>query len=43
MMGSFPAGDEHIKATALGIADEPTPDGVVLRDQVEGTGKMSLF
>jgi hypothetical protein len=30
-MGSFPPGDEHIKATALGIADELARDGPVLR------------
>jgi hypothetical protein len=41
-MGSFP-GDECIKATVLGIADELTRDGLVLRYQVKGTDKISLL
>lgn len=30
----FPSDDEHVKATGLGIADELTQDGLVLRYRV---------
>jgi len=41
-MGFLPPDDEHIKATVLGIADELTREGLVLRYRVEGTDKVSL-
>jgi hypothetical protein len=42
-MGFLPPDDEHIKATVLGIADELTREGLVLRYRVEETDKVSLF
>jgi len=41
-MGFLPPDDEHIKATVLGIADELTREGLVLRYRVEGADKVSL-
>jgi GH15 family glucan-1,4-alpha-glucosidase len=41
--GFLPPGDECVKATVLGIADELARDGLVLRYQVTGTDKISLF
>jgi hypothetical protein len=40
----FPSpGNECIKATMLGIADELTRDGLLLRYRVKGTDKVSLI